>query len=139
MHEADRYASWFEGVERTIVLLLKHVNVEIDPGSTPQGFHAFHENLLKKLKDQKNFYRDALGYGKIHETLSQAKDFRNMWRKDGITKCRRDCQPYLDSVSSQKTIVEAGLLTAFRIIGTRCCTSGNNLMHQIRVSRQKVG
>ena len=29
MYEADRYASWFEGVERTIVLLLKHVYVEM--------------------------------------------------------------------------------------------------------------
>lgn len=139
MCEADRYASWFEGVERTIVLLLKHVNVEFDSGSTPQWTHTFHKNLLKKLKDQKNFHHDALGYGQVHETLWQAKDFRNMWRENGNTKCRRDCQPYLDSVSSQKKIVEAGLLTAFRIIGTRCCTSGKNPMHQIRVSRQKVG
>lgn len=49
MCEADQHVLWFEGVERTIVLLLKRVNTEIDPGRTSQG-HAFHKNVLEVSK-----------------------------------------------------------------------------------------
>lgn len=49
MCEADQHVSWFEGVERTTVLLLKCVDIEIDPGRTSQG-HAFHKNVLEVLK-----------------------------------------------------------------------------------------
>lgn len=83
MCEADRYALWYEGVERTIWLLLKRVDIEIDPGRTSEGTHTFHENLLRVLQDPKNFYHDALGYGRVHETLWKAKSFRNMWRTKG--------------------------------------------------------
>lgn len=131
MCEADRYASWYEGVESTILLLLKCVGIEIDPGRTLEGHHAFHENVLKELQRPRNFYHNALGSGKIHETLSQAKRFRNIWRNNTLTKCHSACLPHLNPVSNQKKLVEAGLLVAFR-------TLGNDTMQQIRVQQQQL-
>ena len=49
----------------------------------------------------------------------RAKNFRNMWRRNGITKCQSDCQPWLDLVSGQRNIVEEGLLTALNDLGTK--------------------
>ena len=138
MCEANRYASWYEGVESTIVLLLKCVEIEIDPGRTPEGHHAFHENLLKELQRPRNFYHDALGCGGVHEYLWQAKNFRNIWRKKGIKKCRSACQPHLNPVSNQKKIVEAGLLAAFRILATRTVPAGTNMMQHIRACLQQL-
>lgn len=136
MCEADRYVSWYESVERTIVFLLKRVGVEVDPGRTPEGHHAFHENVLKELQRQDNFYHDALGSGKVYETLSLAKAFCNIWRKNVITKSRRACQSYLNSISSQKMIIEAGLLAAFEL--PRNTGPGIDMMQRI-LHRQQQG
>ena len=133
MCEAERYVSWYQGVESTMVSLLKCVDIEINPGHTPEGHHAFPENVLNELQRPMNFYYSALGSGKVLETLSQAKVFRNMWRKNGITKCRRACQPYLNSVSNHKRIIEAGLLIAFRTLGTKYVPVETETIQQMRV------
>ena len=136
--EADRYVSWYEDVESTIVLLLKCVGIEVDPGRTPQGTHAFHENVLKEVQHQKNFYHNALGCGRVHEALWQAKSFRNLWRSKTLTKCRGACQRYLYPVSNQKKMVEAGLLAAFRILATKNAPSETDTMQQIQVQQQRL-
>lgn len=135
--EADRYASWYEDVESIIVLLLECVNIKIDPGRTSLLTHRFHENVLKQLQSQINFYHDALGSGKVIETLWQSKNFRNSWRNKGDQKGRLACLQYVESIPSQKRIVEAGLLAAFRILGTRVPV-GSATMQQIHVRRQQL-
>lgn len=119
MCEAEQYVSWFDGVERTIIMLLKRVDIKIDPGHTPQGTHTFHENMLRVLGDPKNFYYEALGYRQVRHPLWQAKNFRNKWRNNGITKSRSACQGDLMFITTHKKVVEDGLFKAFGILGTR--------------------
>ena len=135
--EADRYASWYEDVESIIVLLLECVNIKIDPGRTGQLTHKFHENVLKELQNHENFYYIALGHGQVNETLWQSKNFRNSWRNKGNQKGRLDCLDCVESIPSQKKIVNAGLLVAFRILGTRNVRPGTNTMHEIYVRQQQ--
>lgn len=138
MRLAERYASWYEDVETTIVMLLQSVDIEIDPCRTPEGHHAFHENVLKELQRPTNLYHKALGCGQVCESLWQAKNFRNMRRKGDIEKCRSVYQPYLDLFSTHRRIVRAGLLAAFRILATRNVPTGTDTTQQIRVQQQQL-
>ena len=76
-----------------MLLLLQHADVKIEPGRTPQGTHALHEDVLQELRDRENPYpprirmrtsaRDAVRRRGVAQSVAEGPGFGPRPEEDG--------------------------------------------------------